>query len=173
MSDAMKRLAVMAAQLRTIKERVADLEEKLKAARVVEGKLELEDMPELMKELELKNFELQDGTHISVDEDLKCNITEANRSAAHAWLRSNKHGGVIRTTVAVNYAAGETKLAIENSKAIAKITGRETAVVETVHAGTLKSLLKELRRKGKKIPADLFGLFPFSRAKVTPPKNKE
>jgi hypothetical protein len=168
----MKRLTTMATQLIAIKARIADLDEELKKARAVEGKLELEDMPELMKELEMQSFSLKDGTHISVDEDLKCNITEANRAAAHEWLRANQHGGVIRTMLAVAYAAGETELAVKNSVAISKLTGRETAVTETVHAGTLKSLLKELRKKGKKIPADLFGLFPFSRAKVTPPKNK-
>jgi hypothetical protein len=106
-----------------------------------------------------------------VVDDLKCGITEENRDGAHTWLRDNNFGGIIKTVVAQQYGAGEVEEATKNAAAIFKLTGREASVHESVHAGTLKSFLKEQRKKGTKIPTKLFGLFPFSKAKVTPPKS--
>jgi hypothetical protein len=170
MSDAMKRLSEMARILLSTKDEIAKTEERLAELRREELRLESEDMPELMRELEMKDFTLQGGTKIEVIEDIRCGISEANRPAAHAWLRKNKLGGVIKILVAQQYSAGEETLAAKNASEIKKITGHSTSLTETVHAGTLKALLKEQRAKGVKIPETLFGLFPFSKAKVIPPK---
>ncbi len=120
----MKRLTEMAGLLRDCKSQINDLSLKLAQLQKNESRIELEDIPELMRELDMKNFTLTDGTKIEVIEDLKCGISEERKDAAHAWLRDNKFGGII----------------------------------------------KEQRAKGTKIPAILFGLFPFSKAKVIPPK---
>lgn len=171
-SDAMKRLTAMARVLRTTKNKINDLELKLSTLRKNESRIETEDMPELMRELDMKSFKLKDGTEIEIVDDLKCGITEENRDAAHEWLRNNKFGGIIKTVLAQHYGAGEIDMATKNAAAILKITGRAAEVVESIHAGTLKSFLKEQRKKGTKIPVKLFGLFPFSKAKVIPPKSK-
>ncbi len=172
MSDAMKRLTEMARELRKCKSNIADLQIKLIEWQKNESRIELEDMPELMRELDMQSFELKDGTKIEVIEDLKCGITEANREPAHAWLRTNNFGGIIKTELTQHYAAGELEAATKNASAILELTGRPAEVSETIHAGTLKAFLKEQRAKGTKIPATLFGLFPFSKAKVSPPKSK-
>lgn len=170
-SDAMKRLSSMASILRKTKNQIADLQLKLGELQKNESRIETEDMPELMRELDMKSFKLKDGTEIEVVDDLKCGITEENRDGAHSWLRNNNFGGIIKTVIAQHYGAGEIDAATKNAQAIFKLTGREASVVESIHAGTLKSFLKEQRKKGTKIPTKLFGLFPFSKAKVTPPKS--
>lgn len=166
----MKRLTAMARVLGSTKAKIAKLEGELKKLAAQETLIENEDMPELMRELEMKDFTLKDGTQIKVVEDIQCGITEANKPAAHKWLRDNKLGGVIKVLLVQQYAAGEDAVALANAEAISKLTGHETSLGESVHAGTLKALLKEQRRKGTKIPANLFGLYPFSKAKVIPPK---
>lgn len=171
MSDAMKRLSAMAKVLGSTKAKIAKLQLDLAALSANESRIETEDLPELMRELEMKSFKLKDGTEIEVVEDLKCGITVENRDGAHAWLRDNNFGGIIKTTLAQTYGVGEHDVAEKNAAAILKLTGRAAEVVESVHAGTLKSFLKEQRKKGTKIPTKLFGLFPFSKAKVTPPKS--
>lgn len=168
--DSMKRLTAMAKVLHETKQEIIAVSERLKKLQTDESLIETEDMPELMRELEMKNFTLLDGTKIEVLEDLKCGISEANRPAAHDWLRDNKFGGIITTVLSVSYAPGEVELAAEHAEEISKLTGRETSVAESIHHSRLKSFLKEQRKKGTKIPQLLFGLFPFSKAKVTPPK---
>lgn len=169
-SDAMKSLAAMAKRLAAVKKNIADLEEKLAKERKAESDIELDGIPELMKELEMKDFTLKDGTKIEVVDDLKCGITEDNRYEAHKWLVDGGFGGIIKTIVAQQYGAGEHAKATEDAEKISKLTGRAAQVIENVHASTLKAFLKEQRAKGTKIPEKLFGLFPFSKAKVTPPK---
>lgn len=168
--DNMMRLSSLASTLRDTKAKIANLEEQLKEHKKNESRIETEDMPELMKELDMKSFTLSDGTKIEVVEDLMCGITEENRDDAHAWLRKNKFGGIIKTLITQQYGAGEIEEATKNAEAIKKLTGRAAMVLESIHANTLKAFLKEQRAKGTKIPAKLFGLFPFSKAKVTPPK---
>lgn len=169
-SDSMKRLSDLAALLRNHKKNIARLETELAEQKKNESRIETEDLPELMKELDMKSFTLSDGTKIEVVEDLMCGITAENRDDAHAWLRKNKFGGIIKTLITQQYGAGEIEEATKNAEAIKKLTGRAAMVLESIHAGTLKAFLKEQRTKGTKIPAKLFGLFPFSKAKVTPPK---
>lgn len=169
-SDAMKRLSEMASVLRDTKGKIAKIETILADLKKSESRIETEDMPELMKELDMKSFTLSDGTKIDVVEDLMCGISAENRDDAHGWLRTNNFGGIIKTIVSQQYGAGELEEATKNAAAIKKLTGRPATLLESIHAGTLKAFLKEQRAKGTKIPAKLFGLFPFSKAKVIPPK---
>lgn len=165
-----KRLSQMALVLTAVKAKIASLSAELEKNQKIQDKLEIEDIPELMLELEMKKFTLTDGTEFELLDDLKCGITEANRPEAHKWLRKMKLGGVIRTLLNQNYGPEEAAEALKNAERISELTGRPVALTESVHPGTLKALLKEQRKKGTKIPEKLFGLFPFSRAKVTPPK---
>lgn len=168
--DSMKRLSSLASTLRETKGKIVKLNEILSDLQKLEASIEFEDMPELMKELDMKEFTLTDGTKIEVKDDLACGITQENRDPAHKWLRDNNFGGIIKTLVTQQYGPGELEKALKNAEAITELTGHPAAVAESIHAGTLKAFLKEQRAKGTKIPAKLFGLFPFSRAKVTPPK---
>lgn len=168
--DSMKRLSALARTLTSTKEKISKLNEQLDDLMQLESRIEGEDLPELMRELEMSEFTLKNGAKIEVIDDIRCGISQENREAAHKWLRKNKFGGVIKITVVQQYSAGEFETADKNAGEIKKLTGHATSLVETVHAGTLKSLLKEQRAKGTKIPEKLFGLFPFSKAKVTPPK---
>lgn len=170
MNDSMKRLSDLATTLRDCKGKISDLENALRELKKDEARIETEDMPELMRELDMKSFTLTDGTKIDVVEDLMCGITEANRDDAHSWLRDNNFGGIIKTILSQRYGSGEHQIATDNAAAILQLTGRPAEVQESIHAGTLKAFLKEQRAKGTKIPEKLFGLFPFSKAKVIPPK---
>ncbi len=169
-ADNMMRLSEMAGVLLDCKSQISALEEKLNKLRKNESRIETEDMPDLMRELEMKSFVLSDGTKIEVINDLMCGITAENRDAAHDWLRANNYGGIIKTVVSQQYNAGELEEATKNANAISELTGRKAMVLESIHAGTLKAFLKERRAKGTKIPEKLFGIFPFSKAKVVPPK---
>lgn len=168
-NDSMKRLSTMAAVLQAVKDNIAVLEEQLMLKMKMQTSIETEDIPQLMKELDMKSFTLSDGTKIEVRDDLSCNISQENRDGAHQWLRDNNFGGIIKTIVSQQYGAGEIEEAMKNAEAISKLTGREASILENVHTGTLKAFLKEQRAKGTQIPEKLFGLYPFSRAKITPP----
>lgn len=180
--DSMTRMMSLATTLLDTKTKIADLKTKLGDLETLERSIEQEDLPTLMKELgggknPMTKFELADGTKIEVIDDITCGISDANRPEAHQWLRDNNFAGIIKTVLMQSYSASEIDEATANATKIEEATGRAAHVIETIHAQTLKAFLKEQRRKtGKgrvKLPTKLFGIYPFSKAKVTPPKERD
>ena len=123
-------------------------------------RIEQEDLPELMRELGLDLVRLENGTTVSVDSDVQCAITEANRPAAHAWLVKHGFDGLIKTEVVRAFGRGELAEAQELAGTIGG------ALTEKVHPATLKAFVKEQMQAGQVVPFDLFSVFPFNRAKL-------
>lgn len=152
---------------------VAAAEAALTAAKEALREVETVDLPELMKEVGLSSFTMPDGTRIEVRNEISCAITVEKRPEAHAWLRSHGFGGLIKTEVAASFAAGESELALEAAESIADAFEREVDVIEVVHPATLKSWVKEQIEAGTPPPFELFGVFPYDKAKATMPKPKK
>ncbi len=145
---------------------VADLNDKLKAAKKLALSTEREDLPMLMKELELTKFTLESGETISVDDDCDVAITAKTQRGAMAWLTKNDFGGIIKTAVTVEYGSGQKEEAAELYAELLEDDIPAT-LTEKVHPATLKSFVKEQLAKGAAIPMDLFNIRPFSKVKVT------
>lgn len=126
-------------------------------------------IPEIMKELGMEEFKLTDGSKISIKEDVKCGITEANKPKAFEWLESTNNDGIIKTKVGVDFGKGEMEEAKKAIDALAEV-GLAATVDRAVHPATLKSFVKEMLEKGVSIPIDVFGIFEFTVAKITLPK---
>lgn len=122
-------------------------------------RLETEDLPELMREIGMQSVRLADGSTIEVVDEVECAITDAKRAAAHAWLSEHGFGGLIKTEVVVGFGRGEHEAAV----ACAESVGGE--LKERVHPATLKSFIKEQMAAGTAIPFDLFGVYPYAKAK--------
>ena len=165
MAEDLMRLVAACESLRLHKQNLAELEEEVKKQKAIVLQLEREDVPDLMAELGVKDITLSDGSKVSVVEDCDARITDANRSAAFAWLQEHGYGGLIKTFVAVQFNKGEHDAAVETAVFLRnQLEGRDVVVDETVHAGTLKAFVKERLTKGEAIPMDLFGVFPYNKA---------
>lgn len=161
MSGEIQRAVALAKLMVSAQDRVADLEEQLSVAKRDLARIETEDLPELMREIELTSFQLEDGSTVSVEEMVTCSITEARRAEAHAWLLEHGFGGLIKTEVSVAFGRGEHAAA---EACAASIGG---TLKEAVHPSTLKSFVKEQMTAGRPVPFDLFSVHPFNRAKLT------
>jgi hypothetical protein len=131
-------------------------------------RIEQEDLPELMREVGLSKLTLTNGIDVSVSEEVTAAITEERRAAAHAWLREHNFGGLIKTVVTVPFGRGEEEEARRMAERIAE--EHECALEEKVHPQTLKAFVREQVEDGKPLPFELFGVHPFSRAKIKMPK---
>lgn len=167
MSADLKGVVALAKLLQDAQKRVEDLTGQLAVAKEALLQIEREDLPEMMRGLELTQFKLEDGSVVEVKDEIDCSITEANRGRAHAWLTANGFGGLIKSVVSLSFSADEHEQAVKTAEEI----GGE--LKEAVHPATLKSFVKEQREKGVAIPETLFGIFPYSKAKLTPPKPKK
>ena len=168
--DALMRVTLMSEALREAQGRVAAAAATLTAAQKDQSRIELEDLPDLMKELRLKEITLEDGSKVLLTEEVQCSITVANREAAHDWLRENGYGGLIKTDLTLEFGKGEEEEARKLLGSIQKLTNRPVEVGEGVHHSTLKSFVKERREAGAQLPADLFSIHPFAKATLKAPK---
>ncbi len=102
-----------------------------------------------------------------------CSIPAAERDAAFAWMRENGFGGLIKTTVMIacpdNESAVGLALELDELAEQHELENR-SEMEENIHPATLKAFANEQLNSGKKLPEQLFTLFPITRAKVTQPR---
>ena len=122
---------------------VESLEADLKAAKELARTIREQELPEAMQSANLMEIKLTDGSKISIEQFYKGHISEANRDKAHDWLMANGHGGIIKHEITVKFGKDEDEKA----------------------SNTLERLKQQLTG-GKDIPADLFGIYVGSRAKI-------
>lgn len=165
------RVTALAGLLVNTAARIAVIEAELAAAQADYTRVEREDLPELMREVGLTKLTLTDGTEVTLTEEVTAAITEERRAAAHAWLREHNFGGLIKTVVTVPFGRGEEEEARRMAERIAE--EHECSLDEKVHPMTLKAFVREQVEDGKPLPFDLFGVHPFSRAKIKMVKGKK
>jgi hypothetical protein len=174
-SDALRRISQLA-QLMVEQQRfVETLDAQLRDAKEALRRTETEDLPELMSELGLTQIKLADGSKVEVRQDLHCGISEARRAEAHRWLEARGFGGLIKTALSVDFGREERQAAIDAARTVAGALHRDVSIEDAVHPATLKAFLKEqlaLGPDGSNPPADLFGIQPYNKAKLTAPKAK-
>lgn len=172
MTGPLHRLLELADCLAAAQERVKALERELDQAKAEQHRLERDDMPELMRELELASFSMRDGRKVELVDDFACGIPRNNPQPALRWLDEHGFGGLIKTKIEVSLdredhdRASDLAAAIQ-AQAIALGVAAESQSSETVHPMTLKAFIKEQLEKGVSIPFEQFGIYPFSRAKIT------
>lgn len=165
MSD-LKRVTQLAALLVEQNAKVKELKYQLKEAEEAARRTEQEDLPELMLECGLQSFVLEDGSKVSIREEVSTAITAANAKAAMGWLTDNDFGGIIKTVVSVKFDRGEYTTARELSDQLQSRYGA-AELKESVHPATLKAFVKEQMAAGTAIPLELFSVHPYNIAKIT------
>jgi len=172
-TSAIERVTAMVHLMDDLAGRIAATETALDVLRADYLRVEREDLPELMRELGLSEMTLTNGLKVTVTEEVTASITEERRAAAHEWLRTHNFAGIIKVLVTVPFGRGEEAEAAELAAQIrAEHEGHEVNLSETVHPQTLKAFVKEQVQDGRPLPFDLFGVHPYSRAKVVAPRSK-
>lgn len=177
MNSQLKRITDMAELLLAKKLEIENLVEALTEAKEELQRLECEDMPELMREAELKSFTMANGDLIELQDEISCAITEANAPRAMAWLDANNFGGLIKTKLQMLFNREDRESAVKLAEQVKSEAGKlgtqvDYQLAESVHSSTLKSFVKEQLAKGNKIPFDLFGIHPYSKVNIKKKKEK-
>jgi hypothetical protein len=159
-------------QARKMQELEAEVNEKTVALAEVQAafdRISMRTIPDIMAELAMESFTMEDGYKLEVKNDLKASITAENKPSAHRWLREHNFDGIIKTKVLAEFGRGELSKAEE---ALSKLreAGFEASIDEGVHAATLKSFVKERMEAGDAIPVSIFGVYEFKKTKITAPK---
>jgi len=166
--DHLTMLKSMADKLRNKINLVADAQATLDLLTADLNRYQLNVLPEAMELAGVADYTLSDGTRLTVRPDIKASITIENRPFAHKWLRDNGHGGIIKEA----YVVDVRTLTEEQREALyekIKSFDVEPEDVESIHAATLKSLVKEQLEKGATLPPSI-SVFQFKKAELKEPK---
>jgi len=163
-------LKVSTAARRVLKgqEVIAQLEERLKAAKETMKFLLEVDLPDSMAEIGLESFTLDTGQKVEVKPIVAGSIPKKNLEEALAWLTKNGHAGLIKTSIELSFDRDDRAKALKVLAAL-KEQGLEPSIDESVHAQTLGAWARELIKQGKsekELPLDLLGLYVGRRATV-------
>ena len=164
----LKALAQKCNKLEDLQTEINQQEQNIKSLKEKQRKLSEEEIPTFLQEKGLTSIRLNNGTEVSVSEDIKPGVLVANRSFCYQWLRDNGFGDLIKNIVSVNFGMGEDKDALQLKKQIEEL-GLVCAEKEDVHYQTLKAFVGEQHRKGANLP-DEFGVHVANKTKIVQKK---
>lgn len=146
-------------------------EEALRKVKENARRVREEALPSAMESVGLTTIKLASGEKVEVKPEVYCSIPVDGREKAYRWLEDNGFGSLIKTEVSMSFGRNERERAQKLAASLME-QGYPAEMAMSVHAQTLKAIIKEQLEAAKPIPLDLFGARPVSVAKVTLPKTK-
>ena len=174
-------IADMASQMLEVENEINRLEEALKQRKQDLTKLAEQDLPDLMQELNIKDFTLSNGAKVEIKALISGSVPsggaidrakgddkvslEIRQQQCFDWLRDNGAGDLIKSNVEVQFGRDEDD---DCNAFTEELRDRQIYYkrVVAVHPGTLNSFIKERMSEGKEVPHDLFRVFTGRRAKI-------
>ena len=114
------RLQAMTADAKAIKEKIEVAEADLKMLNEAYRQRVERDIPALMQELGLSDATLEDGTTVTVSEQIFASISEERQAAAFAWLTEHGLGGIIKEVTKVSVHPMTLKAQNPESQSVAR-----------------------------------------------------
>jgi len=171
----------LAERQKNLEDEISNLEAKLKQAKKNLRTISEQDLPLLMQSLNIKEFKLNDGTRVSVNEIVSGSIPsqgaidkakgdirdelKLRQQRCFEYLRKNKAEALIRNVVEVQFQSGDDKKFISFIKEVAEKDYLYSSKAG-VHPQSLNAWLKEQISEGKNVPFEDFRLFTGNRAKI-------
>jgi len=162
--EKLKRLGELARYQLKIQGELADLEQALVEKKQEMAKVSEMDIPDLMDELGIDEFKLNNGVRVTVNPFYTGKITSQE---AMEWLDENDYGDIIKGSVTIPYPKGFDQTKLQAVVAAAKQLGLNPDNREEVHHSTLKAWIKEMIEKGEQFPRELFNVYVGRRTKLS------
>ena len=159
----LKTVAEIAREVNEKEKKISNLEQELKDRKKELLKLTDEELPNILNELGISSFKLEDGSTTSVKQTYGASIKVENRPAAYQWLRENGYDDIIKNQVTCVFGRGEDEKA-NSFKETAENEGYFPEQKTEVHPQTLRAFVKERVENGDDFPMDLLGVYIGQRA---------
>jgi len=154
-----------------IEKDIEDLEATLAEKKEALRNLTDERIPDALKEIGMKSFEMDDGSEIEVKPFYSASIPADRRGEAYEWLRAHGFDDIIKNTVSVQFGRGEDDAAGDLINVIRK-QGLLPEQAEKIESQTLKAWVREMVEQGTEFPTELFGAYTGLKAKIKRAKSK-
>jgi len=142
----------------SLSEVIERLEGDLKVAKSALHSLSTETIPDLMLELSLDEAKFR-GWSVKVEEFVSGTLPKDDdkRAVAIRWLEENEAGGLIKTSLSLDFAKSQHNEALSIAAGLEE-EGYAPTVKSDVHVQTLRAFARERLRNGQELP-DLLGLY--------------
>lgn len=143
MSITVNELTDAAQQLLRAESETESAEAALKAAKERERVLREETLPNMMQELGVEKIVLTDGNELTCKQEVYASISADRKEPAFNWLETNGYGGLIKTTVSLDFARNELEKAQELIDELAELGYTNVLLDRNINPQTLKAFLRE------------------------------
>ena len=161
---------------------IEDLEKLLKEKKQNLTKLAEQDLPDLMQELNLKEFTLKNGAKIEVKEVISGSVPSQGaidrakeedkrvelqmlQQQCFDWLRANGGGALIKSNVEVQFGKDEDEACNQFTKRLRDEKLYYKRAVG-VHPATLNKFIQERLGEGKDVPLEMFRVYTGRKANI-------
>lgn len=115
---------------------------------------------EPMDTIGLSSFQLKTGQNVELDKKYHAKIPVAKQEEAFQWLVDNGFADTIKNVISQTFPAGEQgEKNLGDALEKIKETGLPFDLNKSIHASTLKALVKERMEKGEEVPMETLGVF--------------
>lgn len=163
--EELSQLSGLVARLLVLQEEVELQEKLLESAKDALRQVQEVAIPEMMSEIGMREFKLENGMKLTIKEDIYASIRKDFINDAVKWLDDNGLGDIVKDKVEVQFARGESEKAKELMSYCSKnrFSAAETL---SVHPQTLKATIKEQMARGEEFPEEFFSIAPVRKAIV-------
>ena len=161
------RIATYVNRMDDLNKEIVELEEALKEKKQEKNIIEMSELPDILDEVGVEGMDLPGGRKLKIAKIYGSKIQPDNKAKAMNWLVDHDLGYVVKTEIKAPFAAGDVERAKDLAAKLVD-AGFEVSANQTVHAQTLKKLLKEMDEQGRfdELPMDLFGQSLMRRVQI-------
>jgi len=175
-SDILARIATLGDRMMALESKIAGMRSDLEDEERAYRKIEQEELPGLMAEVNMTEFKLTDGTKLTIVPDVQTSTSQERMPQVVAWLVEHHFDGIVKTAIKIEFGRGEFDAAKAAAMSVSESLGRPVDLSQIIHPQTLKSFVKERMADASEgapaLPLDLFAVRPFNRAKLTKAKKR-
>ena len=144
---------------------IKELEEKLATAKKSHREIAEQKLPDAMRECNLSEIKLANGTKISIQQFYSARIGKEQEELAFNWLKTNGHEDIIKNVVSVQFGRGEDGKA-DYLLGNLQSQGFSPATKRWVEPMTLKAFVREQVEKGTDLPFETFSVYVGQKSKI-------
>jgi hypothetical protein len=147
--------------LENLKNMLEEGESKVKELKQQIAKIEEEELPNLMLELQVDILSFQNGLSIMLDEKLHTSVNKPERRKAWELLRQKGFTGIIKPVIKVTIAQDELEKDINELITMIQnsIEFEEVELAFDYHAGQLSAVARDILDSGQELEPQVFRQF--------------
>jgi dihydroxyacetone kinase-like predicted kinase len=156
-------LVALGEKLAGFNDKIAEHESEAKRFKALAKKISEGELREAMESAECAGFTLKDGRSITLKDDIFVTTSGKYRQIVCDWLREVERDGAVRRMVSIEFGKGNHAEADKLADKLGE-DGYRAQAADNIHAGTFKSIVKEMLAEGIEIPLDDLGAYQRSTA---------